>query len=216
MVLCLKKQADRCVMANDLSGASEAIEKANSLQPSVYFDYRLKALASGENYQSADGSVWNLYGQMIKAACLNDSGTVLYTVEILYDGEGHWRKMTAGKSGTLRTSQYENFLFEAGTVYDVRWIPGGDLPAAYAVSYQGEREDAEYEKDSDGNIVSMVIEHDVSNDSTPFAAYTKTVFTVNENGEYTGAEIFDQNERKIGTGIYVPENGWLYLYTVSR
>ena len=216
MVICLKKQADRYVMANDLQNAAEAIEKANGLQPSIYLDYRLKALRSGENYQSADGSVWNLYGQMIKAACLSDNGTVLYTVEVLYDGQGHWRKMTAGKSGTLRTSQYEDFLFEKGTVYDVRWIPGGDLPAAYAVSYQGEREDAQYETDSDGHIVSMVVEHDKAQDSAPFAAYTKTVFTLNENGEYTGAEIFDENERKIGTGVYVPENGWLYLYTVSR
>lgn len=216
MVLCLRQQADRYILANDLKHAETALEKMNSLQPSVYTDYRLRAISEGGTFQTADGSVWNMYGQLVRAACLNDAGTVLYTVELLYDESGHWRRMTAGKSGTLRTALYVSFRYEEGTLYDVRWIPGGDLPAAYAVDYVGARQDAIYEFDTFGNITAMTVEHDESTDHSPFAAYTKVVFARDENGEFTGAEVFDRNERRIGRGIYVPENGWLYLFSVSR
>ena len=215
MILCLKEQADRSIMANDLTKAQTALEKINSLKASVFIDYRLKALEAGGHYQTDDGSVWNLYGELVKAACLTENNAVLYTVEIQYDDNGHWTKMNAGKSGTLRTSQYDGFEFADDTCYDIRWIPGGDLPAAYAVSYTGEREDAVYEKDEQGNVLSMTIEHP-ENSSQPFAAFTKAVFIRSETGEVIGADVYDQNERKIGRGIYVPENGWLYLFHLSR
>ena len=216
MILCLTKQADRNIMANDLTKAKEALEKINSLKESVFVGYRLKALEAGGHYQTDDGSVWNLYGQLMKAACLTDSNAVLYTVEMQYDGNGHWTKMNAGKSGTLRTSQFDRFEFTEDSSYDVRWIPGGDLPAAYAVTYSGEREDAVYEKDEQGNVLSMTVEHPDSSSTEPFAAYTKTVFVRSETGEVIGADVYDQNERKIGRGIYVPGNGWLYLFHLSR
>ena len=215
MVICLLKQADRHLQNGSTAKAEEALMRAQDLQPSIYIDYRLKAIAENGTWQSEDGRVWNMYGQLVKAACLNERGNVLYTVEMVYDESSHWQKMTAGKSGTLRTSQYGDFFYGEDTVYDVRWIPGGDLPAAQAVSYTDIREDAVYEYDEEGNVTAMIIEHEAK-DTSPFADYSKVVFLRNEYGEAAEAEVYDRDERKIGTGIYVPQSGWLYLFTVSR
>jgi len=215
MVRCLYLQADRNLNNGNTKKAKELLERAATLKDSVYTEYRLKAIEEDGTWQREDGVVWNMYGRPVRAACLNDKGNVLYTVEIVYDEDGKWQKMTAGKSGTLRTSQYADFLFGEETVYDVRWIPGGDLPAAQAVSYTGTREDAQYEYDEDGNPTAMVIEHD-SSDTSAFADYVKVVFVKNSYGETTEAEVYDRDDRKIGTGIYVPDSGWLYLYSVSR
>lgn len=215
MVICLKKQADRYLQSGNTAKATDALMRAQTLQPSVYTEYRLQAIEGDGTYQSEDGRVWNTYGQLVKAACLNERGTVLYTVEMVYDEASHWQKMTAGKSGTLRTSQFSDFRYGDGTVYDVRWIPGGDLPAIQTVSYSDQREDAVYEYDEEGNVTAMTVEHDAG-DASAFADYSRIVFVRNEYGETTDAEVYDRSDRKIGNGIHVPGSGWLYMFTVSR
>ncbi len=215
MVICLKKQADRHLQNGSTGKAEEALTRANALQPSIFTEYRLKAISEGGTWQSEDGQVWDMYGHLVKAACLNEKGTVLYTVEMVYDEASQWQKMTAGKSGTLRTSQYADFSYGDHTVYDVRWIPGGDLPAVQTVSYTDARDDAVYEYDESGRVTAMIVEHD-GKDTAAFAGYSRVVFVRNEYGEAVSAEVFDRSDRKIGTGIFVPESGWLYLFTVSR